>query len=119
MSQNWNPGQPPGPPAGGAPPPGGYGAPPPGGYGAPPPGGYGQPPGFGGPPQNFGMDPMMVPPQGNFGLGFVAGFFGGCIGLILVYAIAKGPQTKKGAGVGFATGIVIGAVIRIILAASR
>jgi hypothetical protein len=50
--------------------------------------------------------------EGSFGLGFLAGFFGGCIGFILVMAIAKGPQTKRGAGVGFALGIVIGAIAR-------
>lgn len=132
---NWNPGQPPGggppggpPPGGGeyggpppggppqGPPPGGggYGAPPPGGYGAPPPGGYGGPQqGFGPPQQPFGMQPDYIAPvQGSLGLGFCAGFFGGCIGLIVVYAIAKGPETKKGAGIGFAAQILIGAVIR-------
>jgi hypothetical protein len=64
----------------------------------------------------MGMAPMPYSPpmmnDGSFGLGFLAGFFGGCIGFILVMAIAKGPQTKKGAGVGFAIGIVIGAIAR-------
>lgn len=120
---NWNPGQPPG---GGPPPGGGYGGPPPGG---PPPGGYGPPPGgYGAPPppagfnpygapqqQPFGMQPnYMAPVQGSIGLGFLAGFFGGCIGLILVYAIAKGPDTKKGAGIGFAAQIVVGGVMRAL-----
>src|SRR4051794_29699586 len=132
---NWNPGQPPGggpppggggyggPPPGGPPPGGGgYGAPPPGGYGAPPPGGYGGPPqqGFGPPQQPFGMqNDYMAPVQGSIGLGFCAGFFGGCIGLILVYAIAKGPDTKKGAGMGFAAQIVLGVIFRVIAAASH
>ena len=140
---NWNPGQPPGggppggpPPGGGGgyggpppggppqgPPPGGggYGAPPPGGYGAPPPGGYGGPQqGFGPPQQPFGMQPDYIAPvQGSLGLGFCAGFFGGCIGLILVYAIAKGPETKKGAGMGFAAQIVVGVIMRVIAAASH
>lgn len=48
------------------------------------------------------------------GLGFCAGFFGGCIGLILVYAIAKGPETKRGAGIGFAAQIVVGGVVRAL-----
>jgi hypothetical protein len=122
MSQNWNPGggQPPG---GGPPPGGGYGGPPPGGggyggppQGGPPPGGYGGPPpgGSGGGMNNpFGLQPSYTAPvAGSLGLGFLAGFFGGCIGLILVYAIAKGPETKKGAGMGFAAQIVIGAVLR-------
>jgi hypothetical protein len=62
---------------------------------------------------------MQMPVVGSFGLGFLAGFFGGCIGLILVYAIAKGPQTKKGAGVGFAVQLVVGGMLRIINAASH
>ena len=121
MSQNWNPGgnQPPGggpPPGGGGyggPPPGGYGG---GGYGGPPPGGYGG--GMNNPyaapqQQPFGLQPSYIAPvAGSLGLGLLAGFFGGCIGLILVYAIAKGPETKKGAGIGFAAQILIGAVIR-------
>jgi len=112
---NWN--QPPGVPPPG-PPPGGYGGPPPGGYGAPPPGGYGAPPPNPyGPPMGppMGMAPMPYAPpmtDGSFGLGFCAGFFGGCIGLIRVLAIAKGPQTKKGAGIGFCIQMVIGGVLR-------
>ena len=139
---NWNPGQPPGgggpppggggyggppggappggggygPPGGAPPGGGGYGGPPPGGYGAPPPGGYGGPQqGFGPPQQQFGMQPNYIAPvQGSLGLGFCAGFFGGCIGLILVYAIAKGPETKKGAGMGFGAQIVVGIILRVI-----
>jgi hypothetical protein len=61
------------------------------------------------------MQPSYIAPvQGSIGLGFVAGFFGGCIGLILVYAIAKGPDTKKGAGIGFAAQIVVGGVMRAL-----
>lgn len=114
------------PPAYGQPPQG-YGQPPgypPPGYGQPPgypPQGYGQPPGFANPyappgpqwgPPGMGM---MAPVQGSFGLGFLAGFFGGCIGLILVHAMAKGADTKKGAGVGFAVAFVVGAVLRVAL----
>ena len=91
-----------------APPPGGYGAPPPGGFGAPPPGGYGAPP-----VQPYGMQPAPAAIEGNLALGFLAGFFGGCFGLILVHAIAKGPQTKRGAGIGFAVQIVVGALLRL------
>lgn len=119
MAQNWNP--PPGPP--GQPPPGGYGAPPPGGappggYGAPPPGGYGAaPPGFG---PGAPMGPITPPAtEGSIGLGFLAGFFGGCIGLGLVYAIAKGPQTKKGALMGFGAQFVVGVIFRVIAAANH
>jgi hypothetical protein len=65
--------------------------------------------------QPFGMQQSYTAPvTGSIGLGFLAGFFGGCIGLILVYAIAKGPETKKGAGMGFAAQIVIGAVMRAL-----
>lgn len=59
------------------------------------------------------------PLPGSFGLGFAAGFFGGCIGFILVLAIAKGPETKRGAKIGFIVSIVIGALFRIIAAASN
>lgn len=140
---NWNPGQPPppggygppggappggggyggppgGPPGGpggfgppGAPPPGGYGAPPPGGYGGPPPGGFGPGPGPYQPP-GFGAPPMMAPIQGSIALGFLAGFFGGCIGLILVQVLAKGPDTKKGSWFGFIAQMVVGGALRAI-----
>ena len=67
----------------------------------------------------MGMAPM--PPggiiEGSFGLGFCAGFFGGCIGFILVMAIAKGQQTKKGAGLGFAIAIVLTVISRIAASA--
>jgi hypothetical protein len=57
--------------------------------------------------------------EGSMGLGFCAGFFGGCIGLILVYALAKGPATKRGAGIGFAAQIVVGLLFRVMAAASN
>lgn len=78
----------------------------------------------GGPP-GYGVQPMYPPTpftpatQGSIPLGFLAGFFGGCIGLILVQVIAKGPDTKKGAWMGFVAGIAVGAVFRVIAAASR
>lgn len=128
---NWNPPPPGSPP--GAPPPGGYGGPPgpagppPGGYGAPPPaGGYGAPPpagGFGAPPPGGYGNPYAAPQAygaavpvgpGSIPLGFLAGFFGGCIGLILVLAIAKTPETKKGAWIGFAAQVVLGGIFRVI-----
>lgn len=69
-----------------------------------------QPPGFG----PMGPGGYMPPPvQGSLPLGIVAGFFGGCIGLILVLIIAKGPQTKKGAWIGFAIGMVIGIIANV------
>jgi hypothetical protein len=56
----------------------------------------------------------FAPVQGSIGLGFCAGFFGGCLALILVYAIAKGPDTKKGAGIGFAAHLLFSAVASIL-----
>lgn len=68
------------------------------------------------PPQQFGMQGpgynMAAPVEGSLPLGLLAGFFGGCIGLILVMIIAKGPATKKGAGIGFAAQMVLGVIIR-------
>jgi hypothetical protein len=58
------------------------------------------------------MQPDYMMPQGSLGLGFLAGFLGGCIGLILVHAIAKGPETKKGAGIGFGVQILLGGILR-------
>ncbi len=55
---------------------------------------------------------MMPIDPGSLPLGFIAGFIGGCIGLILVHLIAKGPETKKGAGIGFACQIVVGVILR-------
>ncbi len=51
--------------------------------------------------------------EGSFPLGFLAGFFGGCIGLGLVLALAKGAATKKGAGAGFAAQVVVGLLVRV------
>lgn len=59
-----------------------------------------------------------MPIQGSLGLGFVAGFFGGCIGLALVYFLAKGPATKRGASIGFGVAIALGALSRAIAAAN-
>ncbi len=49
--------------------------------------------------------------KGSFVLGFLAGFFGGCIGLGLVFAIAKGSQTKRGAGIGFSSQVIFGILL--------
>jgi hypothetical protein len=67
-------------------------------------------------PPQFGMQGpgynMPPPVEGSLPLGLLAGFFGGCIGLILVMIIAKGPATKKGAAIGFGAQMVIGVIIR-------
>jgi hypothetical protein len=52
--------------------------------------------------------------QGSFGGGFAAGFFGGCIGYLLVNMLAKGEQTKKGARIGFFSGIAVGFLMRAL-----
>lgn len=54
-------------------------------------------------------------PVGSLPLGLLAGFFGGCIGLILVYVIAKGEQTKRGAAIGFVAQMAVGFALRAIM----
>lgn len=91
----------------------GVGQPPPGAYGAPP--GYGPPGAYGAPPHMAPYGPGGVAPaiEGSFGLGYLAGLFGGCIGFILVYLIAKGPATKKGAGWGWLTQVILSVIINV------
>lgn len=55
-----------------------------------------------------------IVPKGNVALGFVAGFFGGCIGLIAVQVFAKGEETKKGSLYGFIAQLVIGGGLRVL-----
>jgi hypothetical protein len=55
-------------------------------------------------------------PEGNVVLGFLAGFFGGCIGLIVVQIFAKGEKTKKGSTWGFIAQIAIGGALRAMSA---
>lgn len=55
--------------------------------------------------------------KGSLPLGFLAGFFGGCIGLALVYFLAKGADTKKGAIFGFIGGIVLGVIANVAMMA--
>ena len=116
-------GPPPGSAPGGAygpPPTLSYGPPPVQGYGPPLPGtplppasygaGYTPPPPVANAPNAFGqpvpynMPPpstFAIPSRGSFGLGFAIGLCGACVGLGLVYALSKGPDTKKGAATGF------------------
>ena len=44
-------------------------------------------------------------------LGFLAGFFGGCLALAIVFAIAKGSQTKQGAGMKISAQVILGIVL--------
>jgi hypothetical protein len=53
--------------------------------------------------------------EGSMGLGFAAGFFGGCLGLILVLVLAKGQATKRGAGIGFACQAFVGIIVNVIV----
>jgi hypothetical protein len=63
------------------------------------------------PPSAYAM-----PASGSFGLGVVIGLFGGCIGLGLVYALAKGADTKKGAALGFGVFFALCAISQVIRA---
>jgi hypothetical protein len=56
-----------------------------------------------------------APTQGSFGLGFIAGFFGNVVGLALVLMIAQGPSTRRGAGIGFITSVVVGLLVMVLL----
>lgn len=53
--------------------------------------------------------------QGSLPLGFLAGFFGGLIGFIIVRFASKKPLTQRGALIGFVSQSVLGLVIRIAL----
>jgi hypothetical protein len=57
--------------------------------------------------------------NGSIALGFCAGFFGGCIGFVLVLALAKGPSTKRGAGIGFACQALLGIIVNLALQSSK
>jgi len=56
---------------------------------------------------------------GSFGSGFAAGFVGGLVGWILVLALAKGYETKRGASAGFALQFLLGVVINVAMCASQ
>jgi len=58
----------------------------------------------------------VAPVEGSLPLGLLAGFLGGCIGLALVYFIAKGPATKKGALIGFFVQLALGIIINVAMA---
>jgi len=49
--------------------------------------------------------------QGSALLGFLGGFFFGCLGFALIMMLARGSQTKAGAAAGFGCGLLIGLVI--------
>jgi hypothetical protein len=67
--------------------------------------------------QNAAFDPerdIHPDARGDFGLGLAAGLLGGCIGLVLVEALAKGNETKRGARFGFLAQLVIGVSLRVL-----
>lgn len=66
------------------------------------------------PPSTF-----AIPSRGSFGLGFAIGLFGACIGLGLVYALSKGPDTKKGAAMGFGVFFALCILSQVIGALAR
>ncbi len=66
--------------------------------------------------QSYKASPAVV--EGSTAAGFCAGFFGGCIGLPLVLAFAKGEDTKRGAWIGFGAAVLL-AIIRVLAFAPR
>jgi hypothetical protein len=64
---------------------------------------------------------IATPPavEGSIGLGFCAGLFGGCLGFVLVLALAKGQRTKRGAGIGFACQALLGIIVQVALQSSQ
>ncbi len=62
---------------------------------------------------------FAIPSRGSFGLGLAMGLFGGCIGLGLVYALSKGPETKKGAAVGFGVFLGLCALSQVLKTLAR
>jgi hypothetical protein len=60
---------------------------------------------------------VEVPP-GNLGIGIIAGFLGGILGVGVVYAITEGAQTRQGAWVGFVTQAVVASAYYIVRASA-
>lgn len=87
-----------------------------GGFGPPPGGAFGAAPNMYAPPVAAGGSHDWVQANpGNFGLGFVFGFFCGCIALIVSYVSKDmGSETKRGVRTGFIVGVVIGALSNLI-----
>ncbi len=48
--------------------------------------------------------------RGSMLIGFLAGFFLGCIGLILVMFLSTKPNTRTGAWLGFLVQVVLGVI---------
>jgi hypothetical protein len=55
--------------------------------------------------------------KGSLPLGFAGGFFLGCIGLAVIYFVAKGADTKKGAIYGFIAQVVLGVIANVAMMA--
>jgi hypothetical protein len=61
------------------------------------------------------LDDRTAPPvEGDKLAGFLAGFFGGCIGWALVMHFAKGAKTKRGATIGIGCAFLV-LCIRLLL----
>lgn len=72
------------------------------------------------PPADTGTSDWVGANQGNFASGFVFGFFCGCIALICSYTMdSMGSETKRGVRTGFAVGMAIGLLGRMIVAMSQ
>jgi hypothetical protein len=51
--------------------------------------------------------------EGNSSYGFIAGFFGGIVGLLIVMLVAKGKKTKRGAIYGVIAQLLVGGTAAI------
>ncbi len=51
--------------------------------------------------------------QGNFWLGAAAGFFLGCIGIVLCLVLG-GSETKRGAWIGFGAAVLLGILFAVL-----
>ena len=69
--------------------------------------------------QSEGAQPSAFEDEihGSFATGLFAGFFGGCIGVLLVHAFGGKPRTLNGAWVGFVAQAVIGVLLQVVAAA--
>ncbi len=56
-----------------------------------------------------------LPMEGDLGLGIVVGLIAGCVGAIVVFAIAK-PETKRGVLIGVGLQLAVGILYTIVRA---
>ena len=48
-------------------------------------------------------------------VGFLAGFFLACIGVLIVYLLTKNPSTRRGAWIGFAVSVIVSLLARSVM----